>query len=538
MATPTYGLLARFFVEAATKLHAQSKPEEKALWTASVTCEVAAAAGAGVCLFGANDRTSWVVAGPEGNAFEELGDPRLRAELLPALSDGRQAQLHGAEVKRLLPRVDWEWVVAVRLARPGDTPKGVLMVGGRGAQPEGFGLLDTLAVHAAVALDNHEDRIQLQASNRQIVHRLSDALSPPPFPLPHTDLGRAWAGADTQETTGGDLHDWLMLPDGRLHFCIVDVMGKGVAATKDAVAVTHVIRLLVLDGCPLQSVISRADSILTLQNPDLVATALVGSYDPETGRVDLAGGGHPPPLLVSTDGVEQIEAPGIPIGWPGAGSAGTISFTVKPGCSLLLYTDGLIEGQRDVLAGLDQLATNALQTVEYPADYQAKVLIERSKTQATRQDDSLALVIRRRHASDAPMAALGPFRHVFGASLASIPLARHLLQDWLEAQPIKAADKYDLLLTASELCANAQRHTDSDDWSAVLSGRSEGRDIIIEVQDSDRTPIDLSSLRDEPDLDALSGRGLFLIGTMMELDVEYTATGKTVRARRRDALTG
>ena len=98
-----------------------------------------------------------------------------------------------------------------------------------------------------------------------------------------------------------------MLPGGELHLTVVDVMGKGVAATKDAVAVTHAVRLLVLDGCPLDRVVARADALVTAQNPDLVATSMVGRYEPALGPA--AAGRRGPPagaLLVSGDEVRQI----------------------------------------------------------------------------------------------------------------------------------------------------------------------------------------------------------------------------------------
>ena len=48
---------------------------------------------------------------------------------------------------------------------------------------------------------------------------------------------------------------------------------------------------------------------------------MVARYRPADGHVRLAGGGHPPALVVSGDGVaRQVSAPGIPIGYPGAGT--------------------------------------------------------------------------------------------------------------------------------------------------------------------------------------------------------------------------
>jgi serine phosphatase RsbU (regulator of sigma subunit)/anti-sigma regulatory factor (Ser/Thr protein kinase) len=412
-----------------------------------------------------------------------------------------------------------------------------MLTAGTGEAPSQSDGLLALTTHLAVSLSNHEARTRLHASQRQIVHRLQEALLPPPPPIEQTDLGRFYTGAENQHSTGGDLYDWLVLPSGSLHFCIVDVMGKGVAASKDAAAVTHVLRLLVLDGCPLGNVMRRADSILTLQNPELVATAIVGRYDPATGKAELAGAGHPPALLVSGGQATAVEAPGIPIGWPGAGSDGTTSFTLDTTASLVLYTDGLVESGRDILAGMEALARHAVQTNEYPAEHQARALVERALEGAARYDDSLALVIRRRATAEGPVRALGPFRHPIGASAASIPLARHLLNDWLRWQPVSDADRSDLLLAASELCTNALRHSSGEGWTATLRAWVEDLDVVIGVDDADPTPVDLRAVDEIPDTDALSGRGLFLVQALTDgIEVEARDGGKRVTCRKRNAV--
>src|SRR4029079_1347907 len=143
--------------------------------------------------------------------------------------------------------------------------------------------------------------------------------------------------------TGGDLYDWVVLPDGALHVVVVDVVGKGVGATKDAMSVTAALPLLALDGCPMNRLISRADTLVSAQSPDLAATAIIARYRPDDGTVELAGGGHPPApgdgtveraggvhppaLVVGPEGKTRfVTAGGIPIGWPGAGSDDVVSF--------------------------------------------------------------------------------------------------------------------------------------------------------------------------------------------------------------------
>src|SRR5205814_7853822 len=112
------------------------------------------------------------------------------------------------------------------------------------------GLVGALAAHLGIAVDNLDARLRLEdleASQRSLVRQLQDAVLPPAPTVPHTELGMHYVPSDESAPTGGDLHDWVMLADGRLHVAVVDIMGKGVAATKDALAVTHALRLLVFD---------------------------------------------------------------------------------------------------------------------------------------------------------------------------------------------------------------------------------------------------------------------------------------------------
>lgn len=528
--------LERLLTEAAVALHDQPDLHLLLTWATRAACDVSAGSDAAMCTFQQDGGVGWVPMTADGSPLEEIGDPRL-VEALAPLSAARLTVVEGPSVDALLPGCGWDWVAAVLVARDHELARGVMITAGHGAPPDQTDGLLALTSHLAVALDSHEARGRLHESQRQVVHRLQEALLPPPPPVDQTDLGRFYTGAENQHSTGGDLYDWIVLRNGSLHFCIVDVMGKGVSASKDAVAVTHVLRLLVLDGCRLENVVRRADSILTLQNPELVATAIVGRYDPITGKVELAGAGHPPALLVSGGQATPVEAPGIPIGWPGAGSERTTTFTLDSDASLVLYTDGLVESGRDILAGMAALAQHALQTNEYPAEHQARALVERSLEGAARYDDSLALVIRRRATADGPVRALGPFRHPIGPSTASIPLARHLLSDWLRWQPVSDVDQSDLLLAASELCTNALRHSSVEGLTATLRAWVEGLDVVVAVDDDDPTPVDLRGVEEIPDTDALSGRGLFLVQALTDgITVEPREVGKTVACRKRNAV--
>jgi len=382
-----------------------------------------------------------------------------------------------------------------------------------------------LGTHLGVALDNLATitrLAQLEASQREVVHQLQEAVRPPMPPASNAELGVHYLAADPHEPTGGDLYDWQVLPDGDLHLVVVDVLGKGVAATKDALAVTYTLRLLVLDGCSIDKLVQRADELLASQNPDLVATLMIARYRPSTGEVWLVGGGHPPALVIRHGGaVEEVAAPGIPIGWPGAGSNNVVSLRLERSDTLLLYTDGLIESTKNVVDGLRQLTTAAQETASYPAEQLARTLVDRTLADAQRRDDTLALVLRRRTAPVASGAhLLGPFEYRFTANLAAVPLARHLLADWLAGQPLDPDATSDLLLAASELCANAVRFASGRQGSVSMRARTEGDAVVLEVEDDGGRPISVLDGDDAdvatPDPEAEAGRGLYLVQALTD----------------------
>lgn len=527
---------ARVLAQAARAVHGESDPEAIVAWVTVHACEAVGAGAAGVLLLPDRDEGSarWRVAGPRAAELAQL-DGRLQTLFRPALHQAEPVHLD-----------DGHWsLLAVAVADRDGRPTGCLVVADhtdRTFSPGNEAFVEALGAHLGIALDNQSsfDRLAgLEASRREVVNQLQEAVRPPRPTVPLTELGVHYVAADPSAPTGGDLYDWTLLPNGDLHLACVDIMGKGVAATKDAVAVTHALRLLVLDGCPLEQVVARADAIVTAQNPELVATVLVASYTPSTGILRIAGGGHPPPLLVSGDKVRELDAPGIPIGWPGAGSHEVVIVELDRSDTLLLYTDGLIETGRDIIAGLAQLADLALETAEYPAAHQARVLVERVLRDAPRHDDSLALILRRRvPPADEGRPPLGPFEYRFTPRTASIPLARHFLRDWLVRAPVEETELDDLLLVATELCANAVRHASGEPGSVSLRALTRDADVVIEMEDDGKGFALDTSVHDElPEVEAERGRGLFLVSALCdEVDVDRVDGRTVVRCVRRAVL--
>ncbi len=248
----------------------------------------------------------------------------------------------------------------------------------------------TLALY--IELEERDE--QLRQAHRRVFRALEDALRPPPPEVTGVELAVHYLPAQEDAPTGGDLYDWIVLPNGELHVTVVDVMGHGVASTRDALNVTHAVRNLALEGHGLGTLITRANTLLETLNPELFATVVVVRLNPETGMVHIANGGHPPVLHLHESEARYLEARGRPLGYPAAGSDEVRTEQLAPGDVLLLYTDGLVESTRDILAGLERLAeaaraSAALATAELPGSIVRAILGDQGH-----RDDTLALALR------------------------------------------------------------------------------------------------------------------------------------------------
>ncbi|WP_370616306.1 SpoIIE family protein phosphatase [Mumia qirimensis] len=367
--------------------------------------------------------------------------------------------------------------------------------------------------------------VEMQAAQRLVVDHLQQAVAPEPPGIEGVDIAVSYVASDPTAPTGGDLFDWRLLPTGELHVAVVDVLGHGVTATRDALTVIHTLRYVAVEGTPLERLVLRADELLGAQDSDLVATVVVARFNPVTGDLRVASGGHPPALVVSPGGaVREVASSGGAIGWPGVGSSSVASTRLGAGDSLILYTDGLVEARRDIIAGMEQLERIASESADLPAQKLSDALVVRSLEGAERHDDALALVVRR-----APRPAVAPVvRWELGPQATSmISRVRRELGQWMDEHEIASEDA---LLVAAELMSNAIAVART---RAVLSVEVDDGALVIVVSDDGRGDPDLAQQGlTPPPTGTEGGRGLFIVRHLSsDVQTRSTGEGSTVRAR-------
>ncbi len=149
---------------------------------------------------------------------------------------------------------------------------------------------------------------------------------------------------------GGDLFQYLTLPDGTLALAVADVTGHGLGPCLLMVAVRSYLRALAQRESDVGQILTLANRLFAQDVADgNHCTLLLAKVDPAARTLAYASAGHHPPALVVGAGgalKARLYSTGLPLGIvPDA------DFTVDPpvplerGDVLLLLTDGLVEAR-------------------------------------------------------------------------------------------------------------------------------------------------------------------------------------------------
>jgi sigma-B regulation protein RsbU (phosphoserine phosphatase) len=208
-------------------------------------------------------------------------------------------------------------------------------------------LEDTVARRTGELAEKNASLEQAQAqlqAELDVARALQIAILPASFPVrPGCDGAARMIPATTM---GGDFYDFIELPDGRIGLVMADVAGKGVpAAFFMAVARTN-LRDLAPRYTEPGACLAQTNEVLCTQNPmDLFVTVFYCLFDPTTGMLTYANGGHNPPYVRRADGtIEPMSGSiGLVLGVMPGVAYPDHSIQLQAGDRLVLYTDGVTE---------------------------------------------------------------------------------------------------------------------------------------------------------------------------------------------------
>jgi serine phosphatase RsbU (regulator of sigma subunit)/anti-sigma regulatory factor (Ser/Thr protein kinase)/anti-anti-sigma regulatory factor len=395
------------------------------------------------------------------------------------------------------------------------------------------------------------------ARAREVVVAMQDALLPHGVPiLPHVDVAARYLLAEVDTRAGGDWFDAVVLDDGRLAVVVGDVVGHGVAASTVMGQLRAVLRAAICEHGDPQRAVEFVDRY-AMADPAARSTSLVlAVLSVDADRVDYVTAGHPPPLLVGSDGTARF-LPGSGSGTLGSGLPfEAASEPLGPGEMLLLYSDGLVErpGRTAPHNALELVTVTAEarsslggDSVATGAERVCEEVLDRLTRQTGYTDDISVLAVQRRDGPDGPgsLPDLSRTIDVVPGARLDVRDARAAVTAWLDSLGVGPADVVALTHAAHELVTNAVEHAyagGADDAAPTVAagpvpvpGRSgtvrvhgsvrrDGR-VQLEVRDdgSWRAPVARSASAED------RGRGLAMAAALVDdLQVVGRPTGTRV----------
>lgn len=161
---------------------------------------------------------------------------------------------------------------------------------------------------------------------------------------------------------GGDWYDVIPITADRAAIVIGDVAGHSPQAASIMGQLRSALRAYTADGAAPAEVMRRANEHLLRYEPHAMATCCYLELHLADRSATAVLAGHPPPVLRTPDHTRPLRVrPGPPLGTRHA-TYRDQAISLPYGCSIVLYTDGLIEDRRySVDRGLAELC-DAIQT--------------------------------------------------------------------------------------------------------------------------------------------------------------------------------
>ncbi|WP_055693535.1 SpoIIE family protein phosphatase [Streptomyces prasinopilosus] len=257
-------------------------------------------------------------------------------------------------------------------------------------------LIEDIARRAGLALDN----ASLYERQRKVAETMQNHLLPQMPRVPGLQMTVRYLPAPDASQVGGDWYDAFSLSDGATALAVGDVVGHDLEAAAGMAQLRNMLRAYAWTlQEPPSRIIGRLDEALLHITDVAMATvvfARIEEADDGRWKLSWTNAGHPPPLLISHDGLAEYltDGHGILLGTGTRGPRTDAVTLLPPGSTLLLYTDGLIEESgRTLDEGLHRLRRHAAALAHRPLASFTDHLLRRVRPVAN--DDDVALLALR-----------------------------------------------------------------------------------------------------------------------------------------------
>ena len=331
-----------------------------------------------------------------------LGRKRFQ-ELLPA-GDRIFYETHYAPLLQMQSSVR---EIAVELTLPDGTRLPVLANSVLERDPTGRPLIVRTVLFDARERRSYERELvearrraeESEARARALAQTLQSTFLPPTeLAIPGLDVAGAYRPAGDGSEVGGDFYDVFETGRGTHAVVLGDVSGKGAEAAVVTALARYSVRAEVLRDSSPAAVLRTLHDAMASYQPDRFLTALL--LDVAVGSelvVTIAAAGHQLPLLLDGDGARQVGVEGSIVGMLPTVDVTDSTVVLRPGQSLVLYTDGMSEArQGGVFFGDDRVADLASRLAAFDAEVIVSGLVEAAVSfqGGDARDDIAVLVLK------------------------------------------------------------------------------------------------------------------------------------------------
>ena len=169
-----------------------------------------------------------------------------------------------------------------------------------------------------------------------------------PIQLPNGPRYNMHGSMEPAENIGGDFFDVFRLRDEKVGLAVADVSGKGIPAALFMMASRTLLKGAAIGLDQPGEVLTEVNRALHEENRrSMFVTIIYAVYEPGTGELVYANGGHCAPLVVQADGAcRELESTrGIVLGLAGELEYEQREDRLQPGDTLVLYSDGVSEAR-------------------------------------------------------------------------------------------------------------------------------------------------------------------------------------------------
>ena len=255
-------------------------------------------------------------------------------------------------------------------------------------------------IEQAVAYDERIGQEQLKR-DLELAHRVQQGLLPTTPPaVPGYDVFDFYEAA---QHVGGDYFAYVPLAGGAIAVVLADVCGKGVSAALMMATLAGDVRYCLASEPDAAVAVSRInEAFLRSGWEDRFATMIVAVLEPKSGRVTIVNAGHLPGLIRDAAGTVRAvagEQGGLPLGVASDIAYSSCAETLRPGETLVLFTDGISEAMdhQNRCYGTDRLTAVLAEPAKTAGELGRRILgdVERHSAGQIRSDDICLVCLSR-----------------------------------------------------------------------------------------------------------------------------------------------